>query len=245
MTLVLEEVSFHLREGGHERTLLERLSLVFEPGRFACLTGPSGCGKTTILTLLSTVIVPHGGAVLHDGIPVSRLSETGRRDWRRREVGLVFQTCRLIDVLTVREHMTLVGRLREGADAALEGVAIATSLGLGDLLSARPVQLSGGEKQRVALAQAMAHRPRILLADEPTAALDAANSALVARRLGDYARANGAVVVAVSHDHVMMEAADDLIALEKPTGLCGSSAEILHQTPERTEQGINRSLRSS
>lgn len=233
MSLQLASVAYHLSEGGHERTLLDRLSIDFEPGRFACLTGPSGCGKTTVLALLSTVVVPHGGEVLHNGQPVSTRGEADRRDWRRSQVGLVFQTCRLIDVLTVAEHMVLVGRLRGEAGAEEEGMAIASSLGLAQLLKSRPGQLSGGEKQRVALAQAMAHRPPILLADEPTAALDATNSALVARQLAAYARDKGAIVVAVSHDHVMMEAADDLVTLEKPTGLCGSSARILHHMEEK------------
>ena len=226
--LSLDAVDYHLSEGGHDRTLISELSLVFAPGSFACLTGPSGCGKTTILSLLASVCVPHGGQIVHNGISVSKLDESARRDWRRSEVGMVFQTCRLIDVLTVSEHMALVARLRGQPGAAAEGEALARGLGLEELMNARPGQLSGGEKQRAALAQAMAHRPRILLADEPTAALDHANSKLVAKRLGKYARENNAIVVAVSHDQIMIDAADDVFEIDKPAWPCGSSVKIMH-----------------
>ncbi len=226
--LSLDAIDFHLSEGGHARSLIEALSIDFAPGQFACITGPSGCGKTTILSLLASVCIPHGGQVVHDGLAVSALDEDARRRWRRDEVGMVFQTCRLIDVLTVTEHMALVAKLRGQPHAAAAGIELAHDLGLAELMHERPGQLSGGEKQRAALAQAMAHRPRILLADEPTAALDHANSALVARRLRRYAHESGAIVVAVSHDQIMMDAADDVVELSKPSGACGSSASILH-----------------
>jgi putative ABC transport system ATP-binding protein len=127
----------------------------------------------------------------------------------------VFQTCRLIDVLDVAEHMALVARLRRQPAAQAAGIGLIDRLGLGDKLGHRPAQLSGGEKQRVALAQALAARPRILLADEPTAALDRANAEAVSACLRDYAETSGAVVIAVSHDAAMITAAHDEMRLSK------------------------------
>ena len=168
-----------------------------------------------MLSLLGGIAVPQAGRVMHCGVAVSAGDDAARRAWRTAMVGFVFQTCRLIDVLTVREHMALVARLRRDAGAEAAGVALATDFGLGDKLDSRPGALSGGEKQRVALAQALAHRPAVVLADEPTAALDSRNAAAVAAALRDYARREGAIVVAVSHDAVVIDAADDVVMLRK------------------------------
>lgn len=212
MTLAMEGVDYRIDAG---QALITGLSAVFAAGRVACLTGPSGAGKTTVLSLLGGIAVPQSGRVVHGGRPVSAESTAARRAWRTANLGFVFQTCRLIDVLTVREHMALVARLRGDAEAEAAGVAMACDLGLADKLESLPGALSGGEKQRVALAQALAHRPAIVLADEPTAALDRANAVAVAVALGEYARRERAVVVAVSHDAVLIDAADDIVQLQK------------------------------
>lgn len=212
MTLQLDAVGYAIDNG---QPLIAQLSAVFRPGRLACLTGPSGAGKTTVLSLLGGIAVPQQGRVLHDAIAISASDSVARRLWRTAHVGFVFQTCRLIDVLTVRQHMALVARLRSAPAAAAAGVAMAEAFGLGDRLDALPGALSGGEKQRVALAQALAHRPAIVLADEPTAALDKRNALAVAAALADYARQHQAIVVTVSHDDILFDAADDVVRLEK------------------------------
>jgi putative ABC transport system ATP-binding protein len=201
--------------GSGDAMLLRGFSADFGPGRFACLTGPSGTGKTTILSLIAGICLPDAGEVWHGDTRVSDLDAAARREWRRSAVGFVFQTCRLIDVLTVAEHMQLVARLRGRPQAAAAGLALAAELGLGDKLDRRPGALSGGEKQRVALAQALACRPQLVLADEPTAALDHSNAELVAATLTGYARSTGGIVVAVSHDDVVIDAADDVVRLVK------------------------------
>lgn len=213
MTLAMLGVDYAIEAG---QPLIQGLSADFAPGRMACLTGPSGAGKTTVLSLLGGIAVPQAGQVHHDGVAISVGDTAARRAWRTANIGFVFQTCRLIDVLTVRQHMALVARLRGDPGAAAAGVAMAVDLGLADRLDARPGALSGGEKQRVALAQALAHRPTIVLADEPTAALDRPNAVMVANALADYARRNAAIVVTVSHDEVMFKAADDVVVLKKP-----------------------------
>lgn len=211
--MALDAVDYQLTEGSAIRSLLSRCSIDFSPGKFTCLTGPSGCGKTTILSLLAGVCTPHAGRVMANGTDISALGSAARRQWRQHNVGMVFQTCRLIDVLSVAQHMELVARLRGSPEAAGNGMNVARSLGLGGKLDSRPGQLSGGEKQRAAFAQALANNPAVLLADEPTAALDKDNGAEIALQLRTYARARNATVVAVSHDRVMIDSADVVYAL--------------------------------
>jgi putative ABC transport system ATP-binding protein len=213
--LRLDAVDYKLADAGVQRLLLNRLCVDFAPGRFACITGPSGTGKTTILALLAGVVTPDAGRVMDGDIDIAALPAAQRGAWRRASVGLVFQTCRLIDVLTVADHMALVARLRNLPGAEAAGARLLARLGLAGKAAHRPGQLSGGEKQRVALAQALAAAPRIVLADEPTAALDRDNAGVVARSLRDYAEASGAVVVAVSHDQVMIDFAHNEVRLSK------------------------------
>jgi putative ABC transport system ATP-binding protein len=214
--LILTDVAHAIVEGAQRQPVLASLTRRFVPGTFTCVAGPSGAGKTTLLSIIAGVVTPSSGKVSHGATPVTSLSHRQRQQWRSKEVALVFQTCRLIDVLTVAEHMALVGRLRGRPDATTSGLAWVEKLGLGHRLSQRPADLSGGEKQRVALAQALAAAPRLLLADEPTAALDPVNARTVAEAIGHYARDFGAVVIAVSHDATMFDAATDRLHLERP-----------------------------
>lgn len=216
----------HVAGTGAGRTpVLATLDIVFQPGRFACLTGPSGAGKTTALSIIAGVVTPSLGEVRHGDRAISRLPDLARREWRRCHVGLIFQTCRLFDILTAEEHMALVARVRGNPAALASGRRWLQQLGLGDRLHHRPGLLSGGEKQRVALAQALAAAPSVLLADEPTAALDAPNAEVVAQTLADYAAETGAVVVAVSHDRLMFEAAHVRVELERPGSTLSSEGE--------------------
>ncbi|KAB7643916.1 ABC transporter ATP-binding protein [Polymorphobacter fuscus] len=214
--LILNEVAHAIVEGAQRQPVLASLTWSFARGTFTCVSGPSGAGKTTLLSIIAGVVAPTLGTVSHGTTPVTSLSHRQRQQWRSKEVALVFQTCRLIDVLTVAEHMALVGRLRGRPDATTSGLAWVEKLGLGHRLSQRPADLSGGEKQRVALAQALAAAPSLLLADEPTAALDPVNARTVAEAIGHYARESGAVVIAVSHDATMFDAASDRLQLQRP-----------------------------
>lgn len=216
--LTMDGVSHVAGIGAERHAVLAPLDIRFDQGSFACLTGPSGAGKTTALSILACVVQPSTGAVRHGDRDVSGMPEMARREWRRRHVGLVFQTCRLFDILNADEHMALVARLRGNPAAQETGRRWLQRLGLGDRLHHRPGQLSGGEKQRVALAQALAAEPSVLLADEPTAALDAQNAEIVARTLSGYAEETGAIVIAVSHDRVMFDAAHRRVELERPGG---------------------------
>jgi putative ABC transport system ATP-binding protein len=213
--LELLDVAHAMAEAGRARPVLAPISRAFAPGRLHVIGGPSGAGKTTLLSILALSVRPTRGRVRWGARDLSGLSQPEQAQWRRQHLGMVFQTSRLVSVMTVAEHIGLAAAIRAQAPARAEGLALLQRLGLADRLGQLPAQLSGGEKQRVALAQALCARPAILLADEPTAALDRANAAHVAATLGDFARQNGAIVICVSHDAVVIDAADDVLMLEK------------------------------
>lgn len=213
--MILAEVAHSHFEGAQEKRVLAQLSRTFAPGQFHVVGGPSGAGKTTLLSILSLTVRPSRGIVLWGDDAISGLRAAEQAAWRRRHLGLIFQTSRLVGVMTVREHVKLASAIRGMPEAEAEGLAVLGALGMGNRFSQLPGQLSGGEKQRVAIAQALCARPSILLADEPTAALDQTNAALVAHTLRTFARERNAVVVCVSHDRVVMDAADHLLLLEK------------------------------
>lgn len=213
--LALKDVELSIGDGPDRRRIFDGLSMAFEDRRFHCLSGPSGSGKTTMLTLLAGIVLPESGQVVHHSVDLSALNARSRLTWRVNTVALAFQTNRLIDILTVAEHLALVGRIRNDPGAQARGENWLARFGLTDKMRHRPAQLSGGEKARVALAQALAAATPILLADEPTAALDNANAAFVAATLREHAETSGATIIAVSHDSAMIDAAHVKITLGK------------------------------
>jgi putative ABC transport system ATP-binding protein len=213
--LALEAVAHSISEAGQERQTLAPLSRRFAPGRFHVVGGPSGAGKTTLLSLLSTAVRPTRGLIRWGEEVLTGYAPDRLAQWRRNHLGLIFQTSRLVSVMSVRDHVTLAAAIRNKPAAAAHGMAILDALGMGGQQDKLPAQLSGGEKQRVAIAQALCARPAVLLADEPTAALDQSNAMLVAHSLRTFARERNAVVICVSHDRVVMDAADELLMLEK------------------------------
>ena len=214
-SLILDHVRHSVLEAGNEKPTLAPLNRRFEPGLLNVVGGPSGAGKTTLLSILSLTIKATSGMILFGETNLTALSPAATREWRRKHIGMVFQTSRLVSLMSVREHILLAARIRGSGSAISEGLKRLRDFGLGDKLDARPAQLSGGEKQRVALAQALSFDPPVLLADEPTAALDQHNAELVAHTLRAYAREKGAVVVCVSHDRALFDAADHILKLEK------------------------------
>jgi putative ABC transport system ATP-binding protein len=214
-TLTLEHISHYVLEGAGEKQTLAPLSRSFGAGKFHVVGGPSGSGKTTLLSILSLTVRATRGMVHWGQDNLTGLRPNKQAQWRRDHLGLIFQTSRLVGVMTALEHVKLAAAIRGKPEAETEGRAILDALGMSDKLGATPDKLSGGEKQRVAIAQAMCSRPAILLADEPTAALDQSNAELVAHTLRTYARERGAVVICVSHDRAVIDVADELLMLEK------------------------------
>jgi putative ABC transport system ATP-binding protein len=185
--------------GGREITVLRDITFELEPGGFLAVTGPSGSGKSTLLGLLAGLDRPARGRVVLDGRDLSTLSEDQRAEVRSEKVGFVFQSFHLIPTLTARENIQVPMELR-GEDGRARAGELLDRVGLGDRGHHYPTQLSGGEQQRVAVARAFVHGPRILFADEPTGNLDAANGANVVGLLGELNRELGTTLVLVTHD---------------------------------------------
>jgi ABC-type lipoprotein export system ATPase subunit len=187
------------------------LTLAFASGRLAAVTGRSGSGKSTLLHLLAGLDLPTAGDVEVAGEPVSALDATARANVRRRHVGLVTQGSDLVPFLTAEETVELALALR-GAPASRAPAALA-SVGLAELARQRVDRLSTGERQRVAVARALAARPTLLLADEPTARLDEANARAIGALFAELAASTGTAIVCATHDPVLIEHAADEVPL--------------------------------
>ncbi|MFM5908069.1 MAG: ABC transporter ATP-binding protein [Novosphingobium sp.] len=213
--VIVEGLSHSVLDSGHEKRTLAPLSRDFAPGKLHVINGPSGSGKTTLLSLLALSVAPSRGLIHWGKLNLTQLKAAQAAAWRKANLGLIFQTSRLVSVMTAIENACFGGRIR-GLQIESEAAQLLAGFGLGGRKDHLPSQLSGGEKQRVAIAQALACRPALLLADEPTASLDSTNAAFVAQTLKAYAVANAACVICVSHDSTVIEAADELLTLTRP-----------------------------
>ena len=168
-----------------------------EKGELVVIVGPSGAGKTTLLNILGGMDTLSTGRVMLDGREISALSKKELTDYRRHDVGFVFQFYNLIPTLTVHENVALV---KEIAPDALDAKKMIEEVGLSDHLNNFPAQLSGGEQQRVSIARALTKNPKILLCDEPTGALDSETGVLVLKLLLKMAKNYGKTIVVVTHN---------------------------------------------
>jgi putative ABC transport system ATP-binding protein len=212
--LELSGVSKTYLDGSDEVHALREVDLTVEPGKLVAVMGPSGSGKSTLLTIAGTLETPTAGEVLVAGQPLSAMSHDDRARLRRRAIGYVFQDFNLLPGLTAAENVALpleldglsAGRARVAGLRALEG------LGLADRASRFPDQLSGGERQRVAIARAVVGDRRLLLADEPSGALDSANGEAVMRLILTACK-RGVAAVVVTHDAQLASWADRVVFL--------------------------------
>ena len=178
--------------------VLRDVSLALAPGRSLALTGESGSGKSTLLHLVAGLDAPDSGTIALDGRDVTRLGDSARAALRRSAVGLVFQQFNLIPSLDFAANLAFQARLAHRFDPAWQE-ELTRRLGLADLLSRYPEQLSGGQQQRVAMGRALAARPGLILADEPTGNLDEATGDAVMALLLDLVRSTGASLLLVTH----------------------------------------------
>jgi putative ABC transport system ATP-binding protein len=185
--------------GGRVLTVLKDITFTLEPGGFLAIVGPSGSGKTTLLGLLAGLDRPSSGTVHLDGHDLGTMSEDARAQLRGEKVGFVFQSFQLIPTLTARENVEVPLELL-GQDAERRADELLARVGLADRGHHYPIQLSGGEQQRVAMARAFANRPKILFADEPTGNLDRNNGHTVVDLLIGLNRDLGTTLVLVTHD---------------------------------------------
>jgi putative ABC transport system ATP-binding protein len=210
----LRAVSLGFGSGAARMAALSDVDLTLRPGVFTVISGPSGSGKTSLISVLGALIAPDSGSVLFEDRDITKLAPDRRSTFRREKVGYIFQSFRLMPALDAEENIRLsleirrVDNTQQRAQRALEIVGLAAKAHL------RPDQMSHGEKQRVAVARAIAHRPTMVLADEPTASLDAANGAQVTALLAEIARDSERVVAVVTHDPRILPHAQRIIRLE-------------------------------
>ncbi|MFN8586973.1 MAG: ABC transporter ATP-binding protein [Candidatus Eisenbacteria bacterium] len=199
--LEFADVSRRYASGDSEVVALDRVSLAIAPGEFVAIVGRSGSGKSTLLNLAAGIDVPTSGEVRVDGRALARLGDDALTIMRREQVGVVYQFFHLIPGLDVRENVALpllLARANE-RDALARADALLAEVGLAPRARALPHTLSGGEMQRAAVARALVHAPRLLLADEPTGNLDTRAAAQVIALIGDLGARHGATVVMVTH----------------------------------------------
>ncbi len=197
-------------EGAVSHTLVNGIDLSVNKGEFLAITGPSGSGKSSLLYLLGLLDAPSDGEVIICGQPTSKLSEDDRANVRLTKCGFVFQFHFLLPEFTSLENVLLpmraAGKMSE-KEMQARGLELLTSLGLKDHAQKRPNQLSGGQRQRVAISRALSNRPEIIVADEPTGALDTTSTEQVFSILRDIAD-QGRTVVVVTHDPALAARAD-------------------------------------
>jgi ABC-type lipoprotein export system ATPase subunit len=183
--------------------VLNGVSLALDAGETLAIIGPSGCGKSTVLNCIGGLDRPDGGSVLIDGVDLAGLDDAARARMRAQTIGLVFQDHHLLPQLSVSENVLLptlaLAQRTPRAEADARARALLDQVGLGAVGARRPYELSGGERQRVAVARAMINRPRLLLADEPTGALDQAAADALAETLLALNREHGTALIIVTH----------------------------------------------
>lgn len=210
--LTLDHVSRSYGDGDEVIHALHDTSLGVRAGSFVAVVGPSGSGKSTLLSIAGGLRTPSAGRVLLGDRPLSSAGERQRARMRLTGIGFVLQGANLVPFLTVLDQFRLVDRIlhRDGRDRAL---ALLDGLGVSALAGKYPEELSGGERQRVAIARAMYLKPPLILADEPTAALDSERAFDVVRILADEAHHNGRAVVMVTHDTRLLGSCDRVLTM--------------------------------
>lgn len=214
--VVVDNLSHAFGQGEMRRAVLQNLSFSIEPGEVVLLTGPSGCGKTTLLTLIGALRTVQQGEVSVLGESLHGAGRRRRQQVRRR-IGMIFQGHNLLRCLTAEQNVQMGADLlpdlsyRARRDEARQWLR---AVGLEDHMAKVPHDLSGGQKQRVAIARALAANPRLLLADEPTAALDSRTGREVVELLRRLAREQSCAVLMVTHDPRIVDVADRLLQME-------------------------------
>ena len=225
---------------------LRGVDLDIAPGELTLLVGPSGCGKTTLISILAGTLDPTSGDVSVLGVDLKRLSKREKAAFRAKNVGFVFQQFNLLPALTAAENVAvpLVINGYSKAAAVARATEVLKAVGLGDRIESLPSQLSGGQQQRVAIARALVHQPRLLVADEPTSAIDARTGQAIMELIRQVALQPDRVAVVVTHDARVFGFGDRIITLEDGRvaagEACGTSRQERPVDSQRKEQAMIR-----
>ncbi len=211
--ITVRNLTMRLTAGGHAVTILEGVTFEVPEKQVVAITGPSGSGKSTLLGLIAGLDKPTAGSIMLDGVEITTLSENQMARYRRQKIGYIFQSFHLIPTLTALENVAVPLELTGDDQPNARAAELLAEVGLQDRQDHYPVQLSGGEQQRVAVARAFACRPPILLADEPTGNLDSATGRQVIDLLLSLNRDHGSTLVLVTHDPELAAYAERIISL--------------------------------
>jgi len=209
----IRNLSMRLSSGGREVPILDGISLEVPAKQFLAIVGPSGSGKSTLLGLMAGLDAPTSGSIRLDDVELTALSEDDLARLRRRKIGYVFQSFHLIPTMTALENVSVPLELAGDPEADVKATRLLRAVGLEPRAHHYPVQLSGGEQQRVAVARAFANQPTLLLADEPTGNLDSATGQQVIDLLLRLNRDQGSTLVLVTHDPALAAHADRVVTL--------------------------------
>ncbi|MET4046396.1 putative ABC transport system ATP-binding protein [Rhodococcus sp. UYP5] len=217
LSLRLDRVVKQYSAGDQPVRALDGVDLTIEGGQFVSLVAPSGAGKSTLLHMLGALDVPDSGSVIFDGVDITRLSDNEQSDFRRHEVGFVFQFFNLLPTMSAWENVA-VPKLLDGMPirkAKADALRLLDMVGMADRAEHRPAQLSGGQIQRVAIARALVMNPALLIADEPTGNLDSKTSQTVLNILADIAHDSDSsrAVVMATHDLEAARNTDRVISM--------------------------------
>ncbi|EIN5666391.1 ABC transporter ATP-binding protein [Listeria monocytogenes] len=216
MTLMMKNISKNYQDGEQVIEVLKNVSLEVAQGEFVAIVGPSGAGKSTFLSIAGALLSPTEGEIAIGGTTLNNMSEKALTKARLDKVGFIFQGANLIPYLSVRDQLLVIAELSgEKGSAAKERVdKLLQELGLTARQNNYPESLSGGEKQRVAIARALMNNPDIILADEPTASLDANRGHKVVQMIADEVKRKNKAAIMVTHDERVLDLVDRVIRIE-------------------------------
>ena len=216
VAIAASDIEMVFQSGSETTRVLKGIDLSVEQGEIRLLMGPSGSGKTTLLSILAGILTPSAGKVLVLGQDITELGHRALTRFRRDHIGFIFQDFNLFPALTAAENIELALQIKgiKGIAARQEAYDLLKQVGLRDKVNQLPQDLSGGQKQRVAIARALAGNPEIIMADEPTAALDSKSGQTVVKLVQQLAKEKGCTVLIITHDPRITHAADRITYLE-------------------------------
>ncbi|MBD1900706.1 DevA family ABC transporter ATP-binding protein [Trichocoleus sp. DQ-A3] len=214
--VAIKNLNYYFGKGSLRKQILFDINLEMQPGEITIMTGPSGSGKTTLLTLMGSLRSPQEGSLKVLGQELIGASKS-QMVQVRRHIGYIFQAHNLLKCLTARQNVQMSVELHRdipSQEAATRSAAMLEAVGLGDRVNYYPENLSGGQKQRVAIARALVSHPKLVLADEPTAALDSKSGRDVVELMQRLAKEQGCTILMVTHDNRILDVADRIIHME-------------------------------